>query len=313
MRRAMTLIELLVVVSIMVVLIGLGVPLMRSGVEGARLREGARQINVQIQLAKAHAAETGRECGVWFHAETVTGGGSAVARTVYLAESPGTYSGDIMGAACEVRPSLSGSGWVATFDGNSASLDALCDPNDTIKFNYKGPRYRIASIASGPAGYGAGIVWVVTLDAQGEVAPVQTTAAFQVFRRPAKSSSLPLEMPANVVIDLGQSGYDLSDFQFGLSAPVACSVILTFDPAGQLSRVLFDDPAISPQRPVGAVSLLVGTIEQATGALAAGNENVRNNGNYWVTVTTQGRVSTNQNAWSDATPTLANARQLTIQ
>ena len=59
-RRALTMIELLIVVAVMVILIGIALPVMKTGIEGRKLGEAARQVSTGITLAKSLAAEKDR-------------------------------------------------------------------------------------------------------------------------------------------------------------------------------------------------------------------------------------------------------------
>ena len=63
-RRGITLLELLIVITILVMITATSIPLLLTGVEGRRMREAARLVSSYITLAKSHAIETGRPCGV---------------------------------------------------------------------------------------------------------------------------------------------------------------------------------------------------------------------------------------------------------
>ncbi len=192
-RAGMTLTELLVVVAIMVILIGMAVPMMRNGLEERKLREASRQLNGAFALAKAMAAETGRAAGVWIDTQS----GTSYAQQVFLTETPAPFGGDIVGATATVT---NASPLVAFDASKTFSLQLLVSVNDLIKFDYKGPFYRISAIPSNTS---------VTIDTTGLTPPVAGTYLYQIFRQPAKSSSMPLELPAAAVIDLDWSGYGL--------------------------------------------------------------------------------------------------------
>ncbi len=64
-------IELLIVVAVMVILIGIALPVMKTGIEGRKLREAARQVNTGATLAKAMAAEKGTFAGLVIDPETL--------------------------------------------------------------------------------------------------------------------------------------------------------------------------------------------------------------------------------------------------
>ena len=59
-RHGLTLVELLVVIVILVILVGVTVPLVRSTNKDRELREAARLVESIIQNAKTRAATTGR-------------------------------------------------------------------------------------------------------------------------------------------------------------------------------------------------------------------------------------------------------------
>lgn len=282
-RAGMTLTELLVVVAVMVILIGTAVPMMRNGLEERKLREASRQLNTAFTLAKGIAAETGRPCGVYINTLQLPGPVS-LAGEVFLAETPPPYAGDIVGATTVV------SGTTATFDANSASLKSLVRKYDSVRFDYKGPRYLITTdITTGPP-------FVVNFQVDsGMPLPVAGTFAYQIFRQPVKSSSAPLELPAGAVIDLEKSGYGTSDTSFagGISP-----IIVTFEPNGSVDRVWSGSGSLPPME---TIHFLIGKVEQV------GNDNLADNTCLWVSVNPQtGRVTTAENAYSG---TLTSARQ----
>jgi prepilin-type N-terminal cleavage/methylation domain-containing protein len=65
-RQGMTLVELLVVIVILVMLVGVTVPLVRTVNNGRELQEAMREIETMIDSAKTRAVVTGRPAGVAF-------------------------------------------------------------------------------------------------------------------------------------------------------------------------------------------------------------------------------------------------------
>ncbi len=58
---------MLIVITIMLMLVTVGLTMMRPDVEGRRIREAARSLNVYLSSARNRAIETGTPCGVTFH------------------------------------------------------------------------------------------------------------------------------------------------------------------------------------------------------------------------------------------------------
>ena len=95
----MTLIELLVVLSILLLLAAIAVPSMRPALEGRRIREAARAINVYFGAARGEAMRTGRPVGVWIERWQTQPEGSIQLRQV---ETPPAYTGESLGDAVRV-------------------------------------------------------------------------------------------------------------------------------------------------------------------------------------------------------------------
>lgn len=282
-RRGMTLMELLIVVAVMAILVGMAIPLMRTGLEDRKLREAARQLNTYVALAQAHAAETGRPAGIWLNTLTLPPGNVSVVGEVFLAETPPPYAGDTTTATAAV--SYNGSVWTAS-DPNSGNISSLVHVGDLIKFNYRGPLYTITSV-SGTA-----------VNFSGSPSPPTGSFPYQIYRQPAKSSSMPLEFPSGAVIDLENSGYGYSGTEF---ATVTSAIAIMFQPDGRVERVF---TSTSTTVPSDTIHLLLGKVEQA------GNDNLKDNASLWVSIGHQtGRVTTAENAWDAGTPTVATARE----
>jgi prepilin-type N-terminal cleavage/methylation domain-containing protein len=104
-RGAFTLVELMVVITIMVIVMGLAATMMRPDIEGRRVREAARMVNVYLSSARNRAIEIGRPCGVVLH-RLVNPNGTpspvAAAMSMDQVESPPPFAGQNLGAAVEV-------------------------------------------------------------------------------------------------------------------------------------------------------------------------------------------------------------------
>jgi hypothetical protein len=229
--------------------------------------------------------------------------------------------GDIVGAKAAVTivsPTLA----KVKFDpADSASFWSLANENDFVRFDYKGPLYRIVKKPSllGGSPY-------VDIDLTGlpppwpnpypppwpppapagytPLLPLPPTPSggllYEVFRQPAKSSGAPLEFPADVIVDLAASGYGLGDTS--LSAATTPVVIL-FNPDGSVSYVV--SSSLQPKVPSEAIHLLLGKVEQA------GNANLQDSRNLWVSINPRnGQVTTVENV-GGVNVTVAAAREFT--
>lgn len=82
-RWGVTLIELLVVVSILMTVAVIALPLMGPAMEGRKIRETARAINVFIGAVRNQAIETGRPCGVLIRRMQVPSGATLTQETYH--------------------------------------------------------------------------------------------------------------------------------------------------------------------------------------------------------------------------------------
>jgi type II secretory pathway pseudopilin PulG len=303
----MTLVELLIVITVMTILIGIALPVMKTSLESSRLREASRMLNTQFSVARAIALETGRPAGVWLAVEALPGTSPAVvyATRAFLAETPPPYSGDFVGATATVNAGSSQTGiydyYTATFAPAMSSglvgTSPLVNAYDEIRFGYKGPSYTITQITPGAT---------YTMTFRGEhgrdPAPPATTVPYQILRRPERSSASPLELPKGVVVDLMRSGYGLTGTDFSAATGYLCIV---FSATGEVSKVL----GAANQYPTQTIHLLLGSIEKLPDSAAATDKNLEDNSNLWVSIAPQtGRVTTVENAWT-AGGTIADARQ----
>lgn len=207
-HAGLTMIELLIVVAVMVILMGLALPMMKTGIEGRRLREAARQVNTGVTLAKALSAETGRFSGLIIDTEALPEDATRrFARRLYLAETPPPYGGDVVGATAAIV----GSGQARfNADGFSTNLTNVVKVGDFVRFDYRNPVYIVTNIttdtSTSPTTY--------VLSFSGSPWPITgTSQPYQFLRLPEKSSATPLELPNGAVIDMSYSG-------FGLFGPV---------------------------------------------------------------------------------------------
>ena len=203
-------IELLIVVAVMAILIGIALPVMKTGIEGRKLREAARQVNTGVTLAKALAAETNRCAGLMIDVESVPESPKVFARRLYLAETPPPYAGDMVGATATISNPFE-----ATFDANSANLANVAKIGDLVRFDHRNPYYQISSIV--PVGTG----FVVSFSAPPSAGWPATglSLSYEIIRSPEKSSATPFELPSGAVIDLTNSGFGLSNASLATGIP----------------------------------------------------------------------------------------------
>lgn len=99
-RRGLTLIELLVVIAILMLLAAVAIPAMQPALEGRRIREAARPINVYFGSARGRAMESGRPCGVVIRRFDTLPQCSMV---LGQAEVPPPYAGDLTTSVIRVQ------------------------------------------------------------------------------------------------------------------------------------------------------------------------------------------------------------------
>ena len=328
-RQAMTLIELLVVVGIAVILAAAAVPLVKPAIQDAKLREASRQINVFFSAARARAIEKGRPVGVWI-ARSAPGANASM--DLYIAETPLPYAGDFIGATATLED----------FDSNDivdgATIDSaqgvafptLVQVGDRIRFDYKGPFYRITAIDS--ATYE--ITFAVP---SGVPAPANEGALvpYQVYRQPKKSSASPLQLNGSIAIDLQYSGIGAVGTQFDASLtnvagtpPVLnrTPVVVMFDEGGAMSRIYGSYQASSGSipgsgvAPRGTVHLLLGSFDQTTPApdpttgvssvSTAERNNLEDQRNVWISIGDRnGAISSAENGGLPGSTDISLARE----
>jgi type II secretory pathway pseudopilin PulG len=291
----MTMIELLIVVAVMVILMAISLPMMKTGIEGRKLRETARQVNTTVELAKSLAAETGRYAGIILDTEALPEDTSRLfARRIFMAETPPPYAGDVAGATALINTSTTPyrAGFVSA---SSANLGNIAKVDDLIRFDYRKPDYVIKSIVAG-AGVGD---WIVEFS--GSPPPAHNVSLpYQIIRRPEKSSVSPFELPNGAVIDFSSSGFGSSDTSLA-TATAYNPVTIVFGPSGSLVAVMGISPSTSPTE---TLHLLIGNLENL------GPLNLADPSTLWVSIGHHtGRVTTAESGVSASATTLEDARE----
>ena len=323
----MTLVELLIVITVMTILIGVALPVMKTSLESSRLREATRQVNTQFAVAKSIAVENGRGAGVWLDVEALPDDPTIhYASRLFLAEVAAPYAGDVVGATVRVDANPVKTDSVYAYyhvalepSGDSGSIFSLVAPDDAIRFEYKGAYYIIdrpdatdpttIRVPSPPAP--ASPPWIrVKARLNYDPAPPAGLVRYQVLRKPQKSSSTALELPKGTVIDLTNSGFGLTGRGFGSAS---ASICVLFAPGGSVARLMVDGQFVAPTQ---TMHMLVGSIEKLAEPGVFGtsaNTNLEDHTNLWVSIAHQtGRVTTSDNGWfQEATfdASLARARE----
>ncbi len=300
--HGMTMVELLIVVAVMVIMMGIALPMMKTGIEGRKLREAARQINTGAEVAKALGAQSGRYAGMILDTESLPEDTTKLfARRIFMAETPTPYGGDVVGALAKIsiNTSSSPSTLSATFnlDGLSASVGNVVKAGDLIRFDYRNPTYQVTSVTVVPAAPPTPQSYVVALS--GSPWPADgVSLPYQIIRHPEKSSMTPFELPSGAVIDYSSSGFGASDTRL---AAATGPVTIVFGPSGRVVGVL--GIALSSS-PTDTLHLLVGNLENV-GAL-----NLADPSTLWVSIGHHtGRVTTTESGASASATTIEDARE----
>lgn len=306
-RPAYTLIEILAVIVILLILLAVSIPLLRMGLQGRHTNEAARIVQTMLQQAQAQAAETGRPVGLHIARDPQRGD----AYNLRLAASPAPYAGDLLGSTCAVD---GGGGygnpgtaifagpvpWEPTVSlppGTAGMLPTLCRAGDRIRFQYRGPQYRILSIAGSTLTFTSDSFpgpprCPPQFDAAGNVVGLHL-CAYQIERQPEATGRV-VSLPTQASIDLASSGAGAAGLELG----GAGDVTIMFSPLGDMDRVYYDG---QPHRLRAPLYLLVGAAPQVNtnnpGALDA---NLNNGEALWVVVTPFGHIATDSNIpWVD--------------
>jgi len=277
-RRGATLVEMLVVITILVLLAGVAIPVMRPAMEGRRPRETARVVNVYFSSAKNRALETGRACGVMLERMDNRPGASMILQQV---EMPPPYAGDDLSSRAQVQLSVSNN--IATVTANMIGgfNASLVSAGDLVQFNAQGPWYTIGSVS------GTSITASMRLPS-GQLLPWPSTSSsppvtYQILRQPKPSAAAPLQLPMGMAVDLDYSGTDAASFGSGNNLPV----YILFSANGSLDRVQYGGSSTSVVDPI---YLLVGRGDKVGEAT---DPNWADLSNFWVTLNPQtGMVTT---------------------
>jgi prepilin-type N-terminal cleavage/methylation domain-containing protein len=292
--RGVTLIELLLVVAILSMLLAIALTMLRPVMKEMKVREAARMVNAYIAGVQARAIQLDRPVGIYMEARRY-GGGQLAAFELFAAESPPPYAGDIETAAMTLEADQNPGDGVhrAQVNPGSESIQILCQPGDTIRFNYKGPWYEIRSLTAAEVVFDTS-TYPAPPAPQG---PVQVP--YQIMRKPRKTTVAPLDLPAPMVIDVGNSGVGLEGAFSQITSlttegdPVP--IIISFQPTGAIDMVyvvgIVEGGLPVQFQPAAPVHLLIGWSDKL------GTENLADNANRWVSIGhVTGRVTTTENA-----------------
>jgi len=332
-RRGVTLIEMLVVVVILVVMVGIGLPLLGPAMEGRRVRESARMVQIYFSAARARAMATGQPAGV-----TIVPFGVSLPQCAMMmkqAEVPPPYGGGSTNAAFRLQVTGYASSVVtmqATIEPAGSFNDGIVCIGDRVQLNYQGPLYTIRGpaaadsdadgfIDTGPftleldlgnglppppwpttVGLGPSLPWP---SVEGVSAPVPYT----IHRRPIPAALAPLQLPAGAVVDLQFTGFfDRATntmtggtpqvFGLGTTDPIT----ILFSPSGALSEVRCGAAVNNAMAPI---CVMVGKREKTPWVDTNGNGaqepavgdlmNWSDFDNYWIAISPQtGLVTTTQ-------------------
>lgn len=275
-RAAFTLTELLVVVGIILLLVVIAIPIVQPALKDRKVREASRQLNGFIVGAQAMAASTGRGHGVWLERSQ---GDPARCIQVFRAEVAPPYSGDTLGSVVK-RIVASGPGeYVVYFDAYASLLPSLVRIGDRIKFDFRQPLYEIISqpVATGggdPPALVPGYKLTIRLRTISDAAPVgagspNVSLPYQVYRQPTKSIATSLELPAEMMIDLANSGMGPSGRELLLTNPASPrQIVIMFAPSGAVDEIYREQDDGSgnliygSQQPSGTIHLMVARADQ---------------------------------------------------
>jgi len=286
-RGGFTLIEMLIVISILMILAAAAANVMRPALDGRRIREAARAVNVYLSSARNRAMETGRPCGVILRRF----GTLPCAMNADQCEVPPCYCGDTEQSTAQVTAV---SGNVVTVSLDVAPI-GLVRRGDLVQLNSQGPLYIINDTNPVDAnGFVTGASLSLALDtSQGQMAPWSASSPrvpYRIFRSPMKGAATPLQLPAAAVVDLQWSGIDT-----GFFGATAADVTVLFSPNGSVSCIYYGNTRLDVVQPV---FLLIGKREKVSpGTYSAADPatwaNWQDLTNFWVAINPQtGLVTT---------------------
>jgi hypothetical protein len=249
------------------------IPALRIITADRKIREAARVVESAFSVARDDAIVRG------FAGVEITKEG------IYRLRALPPYAGDTDGDAATV--SGTGPTFTVTFPPGLSYVPNI-KINEYIKFNHRGPLYRITDI---PPSTPPNSIEITA--APHQPYPPTTTLPFQIFRQPARIESSLVSLPARHYIDWEFSGDPDNELGAPLGAPtMALSKIMGF---GESLRVIFNksggidylQDAASPTPnilfPTGPLYLLIAedsTLFDET----SGRGNLDNPSNLWVTV-----------------------------
>lgn len=232
-RRGLTLIELVVVVGLLVLLAAIALPTIQLAVEGRRVREAARAMNVYLGAARNRAMATGRSVGVVLQRFATEPGNpyNNLCITLDQVEVPPPYAGPFERVRAQVRSSGTGTAQVQFVNDAMPPEEFPLPPKvmrvgDRIQFNQQGFWYAI----TGPIDPDEDDLTVVgnlidlqvrDFNAGHQRMPWSDNwsppASFEIHRQPAlgalavertfrTSIAKPLQLPLDAAVDLTFSG-----------------------------------------------------------------------------------------------------------
>ena len=223
-RRGVTLTELLVVVAIIIIVTAVLVPMLSPILEGREVREAARQVNVYIQRARARALELGRPVGVVIRRSDSD---PDIAYQLSLAEQPPTFTGFSNASRALVTSNNIAQLVMSTTSNTDSppppeSKEAmlLIQCNDYVRFNFRGPKYRILrkDIAK------SRIQFEVAFDQPLVHYPENQPLHYEIFRRPRQTAATPLELPTGTALIMNLSGVGLDATRLAVQPGLSPSI-----------------------------------------------------------------------------------------
>jgi len=310
-RPGVTLMELLVVMAVVVILAAAALPVMQPALEGRKIREAARMVNIALGAARIRAMETGRPAGVIFQRFNSL---PQCAMLLEQAEAPPLYGGEDISSTARLR-------WNASGQLEASLLGAGVNTNlvkigDRVQFNYQGPWYKIAIAPS------TNLLTVVYDGPAGQLAPwpdhkstsLSAPVPYTILCQPMKLVAPPIQLPAGAVVDLFFSGTDEPAADRFAFRPGSTSdttpVVIMFSPSGTIDRCYHHNTF---SLVTDSIHLLVGKRERVrdyqwnnpyTATLPSPEQqpNWTDLANIWVTINPQtGLVATTENARADLT------------
>lgn len=289
-RRAFTLVELLVAVTIMMLLVAVSIPAIRTMGTQRASRETARAIHAMAFRAHADTGLNQRASGLALQRSDTN---SKHCSLILFAETPAVYAGPLGSSRVRIQSlgnnQLRAQFQVGDFDDNLVSIGAV------VRFRFSGPRH---TIINGPDSDADGWIdfmgasdtdgdgWIdssfLVTDAPSNVpwptAGWSQPVAYQIELSPAMKAADALALPGASIIDLEHSGIRSGGtFNQVFSGSVDTPIIM-FSHSGTVSLRM--GTIIEPV--VGVLYLLVGRREPEDGV-----QNWQDLNNYWLCINGQ--------------------------